>query len=435
MNNMKKASSHSLWIPLALICISLWVRLFPLPASVQWQDTGTELLSAYHVSSFHEFSLLGIRADSINFYHPPWYLWILGGALYINPNPLVWIYSSAIVHALTIIPVYAIGSIFGGIIGGTIAGLLYALWPQIVELAWTLQSQNSIVPVTIWILWVWIYARQRKSLILLLISGILLVFATTVNYAAWGLVWIPLLVSTIDYRANRTKQLVWIAAWILSIILFYSPLWIYFKTSALVEIVLDAVTHIPHTQQHHWNIFLPLIALGIAVLCASILRRSSSNLVKFIVSMLLIAVAGIWIQQLSSISKKGDYADVTSCARMTHQIIVRDLQNAPTKHIRFSQIDPTHNDNWSNIWYLIEMSLDAPFVQLDRQKGTLVWESNSDTTYTLCITPRTADTQSFLETVCPAHIQKNSPSGNLTRMFSAYPEHPCSVYRNERTQP
>lgn len=393
---MKKQSIYLI----GLCVLSLFVRLYPLPTSIQWQDMGTELLSAYHAGIYHEFTLLGVHAASIQFYHPPWYFWALGVCLNLIHDHLTLIYLSALFHALTIIPVYALTVFFGGPVAGILSGVFYALYPSIVELAWTLQSQNIIVPIVVWIAWLWFFARKKNNLLLLSLSGFLWIGATTVNYAAWSFAWVPFLITLRDFRGNFKRQLTWISLWIITIGFLYTPLYYYFKTQALIEKFTSAARFVPQT--HHMNIFLPFVGMLIAIGIGKIYSNKQILIIVFTF------LSVFWIQQSYILSKKGDYRMILSCAEMT----AKTIRNNNDTSFLFTQIDATHTDNWSNILYLIESSMNRKLVHQDTKNGLLIWDKTpGETEYILC-----------LQSNCAAQIDH-------MQQVIANPDYPCALYK------
>lgn len=414
----------------AILFLSIILRTIHLPERISWQDTGTEFLTAYHVATFDEYPLLGVAASSINFFHPPWYLYGLGWLMRIFGGYEPLIYLSSGVHALTVIPLYFIGLWVFNRRVGLLSALLYAISGWAISLSGTLQSQNIIAPIGVSVLAFWLYARRQKNTFLLLLSIFALLFAATVNYAAIMLLPIPFFVGINDRKTLVFDIFVWILIWLFFFALLFYPLFLYFEVSKtllnLGSIPFLFMAGASKPMSHHVNIFAPFASLLISWTLIFLWNRNKA----FGWHILLVVgttsvITNNLVQTYSD--QKGDYQETLACTQTVIQAMEKTLDDSPRVVIK----DREHKDKWDHMTVLFELALGKKLVALGPKRDYFYWPKSNKNIYLLCLgTGNNRD--DFFTKICPQEFAADNPSYHLLEHIPQDTSLPCGLYRFSR---
>jgi 4-amino-4-deoxy-L-arabinose transferase-like glycosyltransferase len=365
-----------------IILLSTALRFYQFPHVIQWQDTGMELLRAFHSAQYQEYSVFGVPALSLNFYHPPWYLYVLGMGAKLIPSIPALLGISVFIHATSILPFYFITQTWLGKSVGLLASFFYAIHPFMIDVSHSLQSQNIIVPLFLWTFALWIYSRKHSSFALELITPGFMTFAVSVNYAAGIFVGLIFLWELYEKRKNGKEFLLSLAIWLGFCLLWLSPLFWYFGLH-VVSVFMSAPMTIlanPATKEiHHIYLFIPLLHITGAWILIYAWNHWHAKWRKFMLLLSVGILVSYWTTTLPHHLGLGDYDRTISCSTALAQI----LQKNPDAHIGTRIGEP--KDKREYLLILIEQILDKKLVQLKPSGDFFDWITPSDKIYLLCI--------------------------------------------------
>lgn len=418
-----KRTRHIQFFALAgIYLIALVLRFYGFPGNIQWQDTGMELLTATHVARYGEFPLLGIHAVSINFYHPPWYLYMLGLIYRVIPHITMLEAASLSFHALAVLPLFGAVTLLFGENVGVLTALLYAVNPYLVHNSYSLQSQYIIVPIIICVFYLWLVFRRFNKTWVSTLTTFALVGATTINYAS--LLIIPF-ICFIDMRNKDRKILA--LAWTAAFIFWYIPLFLYFGVGdTLRRMLLAPVTMLATpsvSDAYHFILFMPVILTIFSWLTVKLWNRIPKNPVRII---LIVLIAGLMLADIYVSVRQashGDLRQTLSCAQsvVTELEILKSKGAAPDS-ILFLGADT--RDRRDHILSLVEILSRQKMVELDANHGYFRWIRRGDPSDLVCLGD--ADQTGNLSGCADAFMKIYGPSVEL---FGATKDRYCAMYR------
>ncbi len=357
-----------------LTIIAIFLRLYRFPSSILWQDAGMELLRVFHIVQYGEYPLVGVPANTIQFFHPPWYLYIWSMAATFIPSIPALLSMSVLFHALAVLPVFFITTAYFGISVGFIAASIYALYPPIVQFSYSLQSQNIILPTLLFTLVFWVAGRGKKW------HGMsigALIFATTVNYASWLVVICIGIADIYRQRTSRYTLLVSLAWWAFWTLLFYAPLLLYSGFSGYVPQKSSPHLYAPY----HFIILAPFVIMAVSWIVYTVYKHTT-QIGKIILLGISVGVMIYWIYQVLTPIPSGDYEAIQHCV----QKVTTDMeQENITRKSHIVVKDLEHTDQWDYLVILAEQRLHQPLVRLGQTKNAYHWIYPADHLYLMCM--------------------------------------------------
>jgi hypothetical protein len=394
----KKKNLNSTVLGVALLAItglSLLTRLWGFPQHMILHDTGMELLRAFHIARFAELPLVGVPAVSINFFHPPWHIFGLSIAANIAPDISTLLLLSPLFHGLAVIPLFMVAYIFLGPTIALISAILYSINPHIVQFSYSLQSQNIIVPIFLFALALWALAHRTKRTILLYGAVFALLFATTINYAAFLL--LPFLCGYDLYQMIRNKRPTtpYIVAIGISTLVLYSPLLLYilmqYRSGQAIWLSSVSATPTQLAAAYHFYLVAPLFLIPIAWMVEHVWRQGKHPVLRFIYIGCVSALLLTWVKPLIE-KPQGDFSQLQTCTNQVASII-----RANHHEENFSVVvqDANHKNKWEYLTIFIEEALGKKLSHMTDHRNYYHWNHEGTYTYLICLHDPTQCTRSF----------------------------------------